>query len=72
MAIRISDKHDKMVLNIISGGTLSAANKDTLLQNIKTWLDANVASFKQDSSGANDYNIHHVKQALSTVLARGK
>ena len=72
MTIRISEPHDKMVLAMMSGQNMTGANKDTLLQNMKTWLDANVASFKQDSSGQNNYHINHVKQAMATVLARGK
>lgn len=69
MTVRISEKHDTMVLQLVSGRGLSAANKDTLLQNVKTWLDANVPMFK-NSNG--DYTVPHVRQGLSTVLARGK
>lgn len=72
MTIRISEGHDKMVLAMMSGQNMSGANKDTFLQNIKTWLDANVASFKGDSSSGNNYNVAHVKQAMTTLLARGK
>lgn len=69
MAIRISKAHDKMVLNMIAGTTMSGTNKDTFLQNIKTFLDANFASFKD---GTGNYTVPHVKQAVSTLLARGK
>lgn len=70
MTIRISQKHDAMVIAMVSGSGLSAANKDTLLQNVKTLLDATVASFKDNSAA--DYTTPHVVQAVSTVLARGK
>jgi hypothetical protein len=70
MATRISEKHDTMILQLVSGRGLSAANKDTLLQNVKTQLDATVAMFKNTST--NDYTVPHVRQALSIVLARGK
>lgn len=69
MATRISEKHDTMVLQLVSGRGLSAAGKDTLLVGVKAWLDANVASFK-DSTG--NYTVPHVRQALTTVLAKGK
>jgi hypothetical protein len=69
MAIRISESHDKMVLGMMSGMTMSGANKDTLLQNVKTYLDANFAPFK-DQNG--NYTVPHVKQALTTILSRGK
>lgn len=69
MTTRISEKHDAMVIQLMSGRGLSSANKDTLLQNVKTWLDANVASFKD---GAGNYTAPHVIQAMNTVLSRGK
>lgn len=69
MTIRISDSHDKMVLAMMSGSTMGGTNKDTFLQNIKTYLDANFASFKD---GNGNYTVPHVKQAVSTLLARGK
>jgi hypothetical protein len=69
MAIRISDKHDTMVLSLMAGRGMSAANRDTLLQNIKTWLDANVASYKD---GSGNYTVPHVIQAMNAVLSRGK
>jgi hypothetical protein len=69
MTIRISDKHDTMVLNMISGSRLTAAAKDTLLQNVKTELDAVAAGYK---SANGEYTVPHVRQAASRVLARGK
>lgn len=69
MAIRISQSHDTMVLAMVSGSGLSSANKDTLLQNVKTFLDANFASFKD---GNGQYTVPHVRQAVTTLLARGK
>lgn len=69
MAIRISEPHDKMILTMLSGLTMSGANKDTFLQNIKTYLDANVASFKD---GNGNYTVPHVRQAFTTLFHRGK
>lgn len=69
MAIRISESHDRMVLAMMSGSPMSGANKDTLLQNVKTFLDANFASYKD---GTGNYTVPHVKQALTTLLNRGK
>lgn len=69
MTTRISDSHDKMVLAMLGGSTMSGTNKDTFLQNIKTFLDANFASYKD---GSGNYTVPHVKQAVSTLLARGK
>lgn len=69
MTVRITEKHDAMVLNLVAGRGLSAANRDTLLQNVKTELDATVASFK-DVTG--NYTVPHVIQAMNKVLSRGK
>lgn len=69
MAIRISEGHDKMVLNMMSGSGMSGANKDTFLQNVKTFLDANFASYKD---GTGNYTVPHVKTAVTTLLNRGK
>jgi hypothetical protein len=69
MAVRISQSHDTMVLAMVSGSGLSSTNKDTLLQNVKTWLDANVAQYKD---GNGNYTVPHVKRAVTTLLARGK
>ena len=69
MTTRISEKHDTMVLNLVAGRGLSATNRDTLLQNIKTELDATVASFKD---GSGNYTVPHVIAAMNKVLSRGK
>lgn len=69
MTVRISEKHDATVLAMVSGTGLSAAGKDTLLQNIKTLLDANYASFK---NGDGSYTVPHVRAAYTQVVSRGK
>jgi hypothetical protein len=69
MTIRITEKHDTMILQLVSGTNMSAAAKDTLLQNIKTQLDATVSMFK-DSNG--NYTVPHVLQAKTIVMGRGK
>jgi hypothetical protein len=67
MPIRISDKHDAMILAMLSN--ISSANADTLLQNVKTQLDANYAQFKD---GSGNYTRNHVKAAFLQVTNRGK
>lgn len=69
MTTRISEKHDTMVLSLVAGRGLSAANRDTLLQNIKTELDATVSMFKD---GSGNYTPPHVIAAMNKVLSRGK
>ena len=69
MTTRISEKHDAMLLSRLSGSGLSSANRDTFLQNVKTYLDANLGMFK-DSSG--NYTVPHVNRAFLTFWNRGK
>jgi hypothetical protein len=69
MATRITESHDKMILSRLSGTGLSAANRDTFLQNVKTFLDANYAMFKD---GSGNYTVPHVNAAFTQVWNRGK
>jgi hypothetical protein len=65
MTVRITEKHDAMLLNLMAGTGLSATNRDTLLQNVKTYLDANYASFKDPALGT--YTVPHVIAAYNAV-----
>lgn len=67
---RISKKHDMMIGQMLSGIDLSGAGVDTLLQQVKTYLDANYSNFKDPATG--DYSAPHVRSAVLTLLSRGK
>jgi hypothetical protein len=69
MPIRISDKHDAMIMNLVAGQNLSSANTDSLLSAVKTKLDADFINFKGPDG---DYNKHHVRAAYNFVVNRGK
>jgi hypothetical protein len=70
MTIRITEKHDAMLLQLMAGSGLSAANRDTMLSNVKTYLDATYPQFKDPATGT--YTVPHVLSAFNVVRSRGK
>ena len=66
---RINKATDRMVSEMLAGSGLNSNGVDNLLIDVKTFLDANFVNYKD---GSGNYTPIHVRQAVTTLLSRGK